>query len=189
MTTIKAEVRTVQGKGASRRLRFQNKIPAVIYGSGKDPISLNLTHNEFWHAIEDEGIFSKTITLSIDGAEEPVIIKDMQRHPFKQLIMHVDFQRVSEDVAIKMTVPLNFTGQEDSPAAKAGGRLSVHVRNVNIECLSKDIPESLSADTSEMQEGEMIHLSNIQLPEGVVITTLKYGAKFNAPVAAFVKGK
>jgi len=189
MHKVSAEIRTGKGKGASRRLRLENKIPGIVYGTEKDPISIVLQHNQFSKSMERESFFSQVITLSIAGDEEQVVLKDLQRHPYKTTVMHVDFQRVTEDQMLKTLVPLRFIGQEASPGVKSGGVISHHLNTVEIECLPKNIPEALEVDVSRMEVEELLHLSNIELPKGVNVTALKYGSRFDAPVAAIYKGK
>jgi len=189
MNQVLAEIRTNKGKGASRRLRLENKIPAIVYGGEKDPVSLSLKHNEFTKSIENASFFSQLITLSIEGKEECVVLKDIHRHPYKAVVIHVDFQRVSDDVALKIMVPLIFVGEDDAPGIQDGGLISRHLTTIEVECLPKDIPEVLEIDVSAMGLEELLHLSNIHLPEGVALVALKYGAKFDAPVAALYKSK
>jgi large subunit ribosomal protein L25 len=160
------------GKGASRRLRHSGKIPAVVYGAGQDPVSLTLDHNEILHAQEHEAFYASIVSLIVGGKKEDVLLKDMQRHPFKPKVTHVDFLRVKAGVAITVNVPLHFIGEEDAPGMKDGGLLSKQVTEVEISVLPKNLPESLSVDISALELDQSLHLSALVVPEGVTILAL-----------------
>lgn len=173
---IEAVVRHDMGKGASRRLRRDEKVPGVIYGGGKEPVSLTFEHNKTAKALENEAFYSHILTLKVDGAPERVILKDVQRHPYKARILHIDFQRIRADEKLHMHVPLHFRGGEIAPGAKdAGGLVSHIMSDVEVSCLPDDLPEFLEIDISDMQLNQIKHLSEIPLPKGVEIVSLLHG--------------
>lgn len=162
-----------QGKGASRRLRKQNLVPAIIYGGNEEPTAIAVKYNEFIKALENEAFFSHILTINVDGDEHQAVIKDLQRHPAKGVPLHADFMRIVKGQKIHMNVPVHFEGKEDAPGTKEGGILSTLVTDVEIICLPSRLPESLVVDVSKMQIGDTYHLSDIVLPEGVVIYELE----------------
>lgn len=179
-----AQKRDVQGKGASRRLRHEGLMPAVLYGGEGEPVSLTMVHKDVYHASENEWFYSSLLTLDVDGAEERVLLRDMQRHPYKQIIMHVDFQRVVAGQAITTSVPLNFINEEKSPAGKSADILLTRELNeVAIECLPKDLPENIEVDLGEMDLDDSIHLSDLTMPEGVTLTDLAQGLDLTVAIA------
>ena len=181
---LHAEPRDVVGKGASRRLRRQGWVPAVMYGGGKAPESLSLQHRELLKQLENEAFYSHILNVKLGSRTERVVLKDMQRHPFKPSIMHVDLQRVSADEKIRMQVPLHFINEETSPGVKQqGGAVSHLMMDVEISCLPKDLPEYLEVDLINMGLGESLHLSDIKLPDGVEIPQLAQGPEQDLPVA------
>ncbi len=173
---VNAELRTDQGKAASRRLRRTGKVPAVVYG-GKDPAQqLALSHHEMAKHLETEAFYSHILTLKLDGKEQQAVLKDIQRHPAQPILMHFDFQRVFADVAIRMDVPLHFIGGEKCPGVKADGGIVEHVlAHLEVECLPKDLPEFIEVDLSNMKLNETVHLSQLKLPAGVVLIELRHG--------------
>ncbi len=173
---LTAEPRTGQGKGASRRLRRDGKVPAVMYGAGKPPVMLALSHNAMLRHLEDEKFHTSILTVKVDGAADQAILRDYQMHPFKPLVMHVDLQRISATEKIHMRVPLHFTGEDVCPGVKQQGGLIGHLMTeIDVTCLPKDLPEFLTADLSGLHIGESLHLSDIKLPDGVQITSLAHG--------------
>ena len=172
---ITAELRKDVGKGASRRLRRDGKVPAVIYGGDRDPVALTLDQDELLHSAENEAFFASVLEIRVGKkTKQQAVIRDMHRHPFKPLIMHVDFMRVSAKEAIRMSVPLHFIGEEESPAGRASGVVIQHqMTDVEISALPKNLPEFIAVDLSKMDAGEAVMLSDIQLPEGVTITALE----------------
>jgi large subunit ribosomal protein L25 len=181
--SIKATVRTDEGKGASRRLRHAAQIPAIIYGGHAEPKSIQLQHEKTWVASQNEWFYSSILSLDVDGAIEKVLLRDMQRHPYRQQIMHLDFQRVSENEAIRVAVPLHFINVENSPAGKASDVVVTHELNeVNISCLPKDLPEFLELDLGALEVGDTIHLSQVKLPAGVEVPELKLGTDHDVAV-------
>ena len=173
ITSITAEMRKDVGKGASRRLRHEGKVPAVIYGGHRDPANLSIGQNELIHLADNESFYSSVLEVKVGkDLTQQVVVRDMHRHPFKPIIMHIDFMRVSAKETIKMSVPIHFVGEDDSPAGKASGVVIQHqVTDVEIEALPKDLPEFLTVDLSELDAGDSVDLSAVQLPEGVVLTT------------------
>ena len=162
-----------QGKGASRRLRKQNLVPAIIYGGGEEPTAISIKINELVKSLEYEAFFSQILTITTDkGDEQQVVIKDLQRHPAKGFPMHADFQRIVKGQKINMNVPVHYAGREEAPGTKAGGILSTLVSDVEIVCLPSQLPEYLEVDVSGMEIGDLFRLSDIKLPEGVIIFDL-----------------
>ncbi len=173
---INAVMRTDLGKGASRRLRHQEKIPAIIYGSG-DPSSLTIDLREIRPHIDNEAFYASIVDVNIEGnaATEKVIVRDVQRHPYKVDIMHIDFQRIDANKVMHMHVQLHFTGEENAPGVKEGGLVNHVVNEVEVTCLPKDIPEFIGVDISALNMGESIHLTEMKMPEGVELTALSHG--------------
>ncbi|RUO32139.1 50S ribosomal protein L25 [Aliidiomarina sedimenti] len=168
-----AEIRTDMGKGASRRLRREGKVPAVLYGAGKEAVALTLEHDKVNNAADHEGFYSHILTLTIDGKKVEAIVKDMQRHPFKLKILHLDFQRVDAKQELHTNVPLHFLNEED--AQKAGGVIVHHLNEVEITVLPKDLPEYIEIDLAGMNVGDNIHLTDLKLPKGVTLVELTKG--------------
>lgn len=181
---INAQTRTDVGKGASRRLRHAGKVPAVMYGAGQDATSITLEHNEILHHLEHEAFYSHILSVKVDGNAQKAVLKDVQRHPSKPKIMHVDFQRVSDTDKIHMHVPLHFVGESKSPGVKAGGLVSHLMSSVDIVCMAKDLPEFIEVDVSSVEANGSIHLSEITLPSGVEIPSLAQGAAYDLPVVS-----
>ncbi len=170
-----AEFREDEGKGASRRLRHKGKVPAIIYGAGRPPRSLTFDQNKVLKRLENESFYSSILNIKVGEKSQPAILKDLQRHPAKHIIIHMDFQRIVEDEEIKMNIPLHFLGEELSPGVKEGGSVSKLINDVEISCLPKNLPEYLEVDVSKLELDEMLHLSDIKLPEGVEIIGLVAG--------------
>ena len=174
--TLDAESRSDLGKGASRRLRRTGRVPAIIYGAGAEPESISLEHNKIMHDLENEAFYSHVLTLNVSGEAQKVILRDLQRHPAKPIIMHIDFLRVRDDQEIHIHVPLHFTGEEACVGVKTeGGQISHQMIEVEVTCLPKDIPEFIEIDVSELHIGDSIHLSEIKLPQGIALTALSHG--------------
>jgi len=171
---INAELREDVGKGASRRLRHQGKIPAVLYGGDKEPATLAIEHDPLRHAAETESFFSSILEIKIeDGRTQKVVVRDVQHHPFRPRIMHLDFLRVSDKQILRMSVPIHFTGEDESEAGKTSGVVIQHlVTEVEIEALPGNLPSFLNVDLSELELGDIVTLSEVQLPEGVEIPAL-----------------
>ena len=182
---ITATGRSDEGKGASRRLRHAAQIPAIVYGGHADPKSIQLEHEKTWQASQNEWFYSSILSLELDGTVEKVLLRDMQRHPYRQQIMHLDFQRISENEAIRVAVPLHFLNEDTSPAGKATDVAVTHdLTEVVVSCLPRDLPEYLEIDLGELKVGDTVHLSQIKLPEGVEVPELKLGPDHDVAVAA-----
>jgi large subunit ribosomal protein L25 len=180
---IKATNRKDEGKGASRRLRHAAKVPAIVYGGHADPVSIQLEHNDVYLASQHEWFYSAILDLNLEGSSQKVLLRDLQRHPFRPQIMHIDFQRVSENEAIRVSVPLHFLNQDTSPAGKTSGVVVMHELNeVEISCLPKDLPEFIEVDLAALKEGDVLHLSDLVLPSGVEIPELKLGKEHDVAV-------
>ncbi|BCB07282.1 50S ribosomal protein L25 [Vreelandella venusta] len=188
---LKASVRNDLGKGASRRLRRANQqVPAVIYGGEKGAQSISVEKTAFYKAIEDESFFSSVIKLVIDGAEEQVVVRDLQRHPFKPLLTHADFLRVDATHEITINVPLHVVGEEKCVGIKdQGGELHVLANEVAISCLPKDLPDFLEVDISAIELGTTLHLSDLNLPAGVTSVDLAHGEDHDNAVLSITKVK
>jgi len=185
---LDAEVRTDAGKGASRRLRHANKIPAVMYGGGEDPIALTLEHNKMAHALENEAFYSHILTINIDGKGVKAVLRDLQRHPAKVMILHADFQRINENEKLHMNVPLHFINEDIAPGVKEEGGLIQHnVTDVEISCLPKDLPEYIEVDVAELTMGHSVHLSDLKLAEGIELVQLMHGESHDLPVVSIHK--
>jgi len=187
---ISAASRKDEGKGASRRLRHAGLIPAVVYGGEAAPESIQLEHEKTWLASQNEWFYSSILNLDIDGKVQKALLRDIQRHPFKQIIMHIDFQRVDENKALRTAVPLHFLNEDKSPAGKSAEVVVTHELNeVVVECLPKDLPEFLEVDLSALAVGQIIHLSDLVLPAGVSIPELKLGKEHDLAVVIAKHGK
>lgn len=180
---IKVDKRNDEGKGASRRLRRAGFVPAIVYGGELNPVSIQIQHKDVWHASQNEWFYSSILDLTLGGEVQKVLLRDMQRHPFKQLVLHLDFQRVNENEALRVRVPLHFLGQEGSLAGKTSGVVIMHeLTEVEISCLPKDLPENIEIDLSDLKPGDTIHLSELKLPTGVEIPELRFGKEHDHAV-------
>jgi large subunit ribosomal protein L25 len=163
--------RSLQGTGASRRLRVAGKVPGIVYGAG-EPKMIELDHNALFFALKKEAFHSSLLDMELAGKEEKVLLRDFQMHPWKQLVMHVDFQRVDDTTRINKKVPLHFAGEENSPAVKTDKCLVNHVMaEVEINCLAAQLPEFLEVDLSELVKGQSLHVNDLKLPKGVKVVT------------------
>ncbi len=172
---VNAEVRADMGKGASRRLRRTGKVPAILYGGKDQPQQLALNHHEMARHLETEAFYSHILTVQMGDKAQKAVVKDIQRHPSLPVLMHFDFQRVFDDVAIRMHVPLHFKGAEVAPGVKTdGGIVEHHMNEVEVECLPKDLPEFFEVDLSHLKLNEAVHLSSIKLPAGVTLIDLRH---------------
>jgi len=185
---LEATVRNDIGKGASRRLRHANKVPAVIYGAGEKPVSLTLDQNKVLHALSHEAFYSHILTLKIENKGEKVVLKDVQRDPSNPRIHHMDFMRVKADQKLHMHIPLHFIGDDKAPGLNEGGVVSHVMADVEVSCLPADLPEFLVVDTSNMQLDDALHLTDIKLPKGVELVALSHGVEgHDLPVATLHK--
>jgi large subunit ribosomal protein L25 len=177
-----AEFRETQGKGASRRLRHEGKVPAILYGGHSEARALTLSHQKLLIMLDNERFYSTILSLKVGDQTQAAILKDVQRHPYKNAIVHIDFQRVEDNQKIRINVPLHFVGAAVSPGVKSQGGMVSHMRNdVEVSCLPKDLPEFIEVDLSGLSINESIHLSQLKLPAGVELLAL---AKEDAAVVA-----
>ena len=172
--TVNAEVREVRGKGASRRLRKEEKVPSIVYGGSKAPLMISLNIHEITHLLENEDTFTSVLDLVVDKSKESVVIKDLQRLPGKNSITHVDFLRIDEKHALTTTTPHHILGIEDNEALRIGNMLNQFVVSIEISCLPKDLPHGIDVDISGLELGDHLTLTDLVLPEGVVITSLQH---------------
>ena len=188
---INARSREDTGKGASRRLRHQSgEVPAIIYGGNKHAEKISILHKDITKALENEAVYSSIISLSIDGKAEDTIIKDIQRHPAKQVILHLDFLRVSKTTKLQTRVPLNFLNEDICIGVKMSGGLIAHtMTDIEVSCLPKDVPESIDVDMEQIDIGQIVHLSDIKMPSGVESVSLSQGAEYDLTVATVNKQK
>jgi large subunit ribosomal protein L25 len=173
---LTAEVRTGKGRGASRRLRQQGKVPAILYGTDKDPMPLTLLHKELAKNLENESFYSHLLTIHIGEGAQQAVLKDLQRHPFRPVILHVDLMRVSETQEIEMRVPLRFINEESCYGVKIeGGVVSHHVVEVEVRCLPKDLPRFIEVNVNPMKVGDILHLTDLSCPKNVELISLQGG--------------
>ena len=182
---LKAEPRNEVGKGASRRLRRSGRIPGIVYGANKEPQSISLSHDEVLHQLEREAFYSSVLTINVSAESEQVVVKDLQRHPYKPDILHIDFQRIDEKQKITMRVPIHYINEYQCVGVRTGGGIVNRIMTeLEISCLPKDLPEYFDVDLTEVNVGESVHLSDITLPEGVDIYALQHGGDASSPVVS-----
>lgn len=180
---LEAELREDEGKGASRRLRLQGKVPAVLYGGDRKPRSISLGFNELMNNARHESFFSQVLTITVGDLKQSAIVKDVQMHPAKPRIMHMDFQRVMADVEIRMSIPLHFINEDEAPGVKLSGGVVAHLMNeVEISCLPGDLPEYIEVECGKLELDDMLHLSDIVVPKGVELTELAQGPEHDQPI-------
>jgi large subunit ribosomal protein L25 len=164
--------RAKQGTGASRRLRITGRTPGIVYGGTAEPQLVELDHNALWHALKKEAFHSSILEMELGGKSSKVLLRDVQMHPFKPLVLHIDFQRVDANTKLHMKVPFHFSGDENSPAVKTDGCIANHVlTEIEVLCLPADLPEFIAVDLSGLKKGASLHLSDIKLPKGVTAVT------------------
>ena len=186
---VNAEARTDTGKGASRRLRRNGNIPGIVYGAGKDPEMITMAHNEMEQHLDHEAFYSHILTLKVGKEEQKVVLKDVQRHPAKPFIEHVDFLRVSDDHDIQMVIPLHFTNAATGPGVKRGGTATYYMTGVEVKCRPANLPEFIEIDMGEMDVTDSIHLADLQAPEGVEFPALAKGPQHNYAIVAVLGGR
>jgi large subunit ribosomal protein L25 len=186
---LNASVRTDLGKGASRRLRHANKVPAVLYGSDKEAVSLTLEHKDVIKAQENEGFYSHILTINVDGEKVEALLKDMQRHPFKPSVMHLDFQRIDANHKVHTSVPVHFINEDTAPAVKAGATIAHHANEIEITCLPANLPEFIEVDVAGIELGHTLHLSDVILPSGVSSVELAKGESHDVAIVTMDKPK
>lgn len=189
--TLQAQARGVAGKGASRRLRrLEGNLPAIVYGEGKDSQSISVEHKELVKRLENEAFYSSIIALNIDGKTESVVLKDLQRHPARKIILHADFMRISKDRAIRVNVPLHLLNGATSKGVKLGGGIIAHtLTQLEVSCLPADLPEAIEVDLADVDVGETLHISDLKLPAGVESVALGHGPDYDLPVVTINKPK
>ena len=181
---LNAELRDDMGKGASRRLRHAGNLPAVVYGAGKDPVSVTLLQKDVQYVLPNEAFYSQVLSLNVGGKKEDVLLRDLQHHPYKLDILHMDFIRVDAKKVVHVHVPLHFIGEEVAPGVKTeGGAINHVIMEVEVECLPKSIPTFIDVDLSEMHLNDIVHLSDLKLPKGVEVLALKHGEDHDTAVA------
>jgi len=187
---LDASVRTDLGKGASRRLRHQDKVPAVLYGGEDAPISLTLEHNKVLQAQQFEAFYSHVLKINIEGKKVDVLVKDMQRHPFKPRVLHIDFQRVIAGQEVTVNVPLHFMNEDSAPAVKMdGGHAERLMTELEITCLPKNLPEYIEVDLMNVELGQTLHISDLKLPKNVESVELSKGEEHDLAVVAIKAAK
>jgi large subunit ribosomal protein L25 len=188
--TLDAQIRKDEGKGASRRLRHQSLVPAIVYGSTKEPQSIAIQSKELLKHLENEAFYSHIISLNIAGKSEDVILKDLQRHPAKPQILHADFLRVSKNQKLTTKVPLHFINETTAKGVKVQGGVVAHsMSDLEISCLPANLPEYIEVDLINVELGQIVHISDIKLPKGVESVALSHGADHDLPVASINKPK
>jgi len=185
---LQAEIREDLGKGASRRLRrLANLVPAIIYGGNRDPQPLTLVRKDLEKALENEAFYSHVLTIRVGSEEQKAILKDLQRHPAKESVMHADFLRVDDKTMVKVHVPIHFVNEDKCHGVKVQGGLIQHqATDVEVQCLPADIPEFIEVDMLEVHTGQIIHLSDIALPKGVTSVALALGEDHDLAVASVI---
>ena len=169
---VVAFARAKQGTGASRRLRNSGRTPAIIYGGSAEPQLVEVDHNTLWYALKKEAFHSSVLDMDLEGAKSQVLLRNVQYHPFKQLVLHVDFQRVDSNTVLTMKVPVHFSGAEESPAVKIDKcMVTPIVTEIEVSCLPKDLPEFITVDLSKLEKGHVIHVNEVTLPAGVKLAT------------------
>jgi len=180
-----AEFRDDTGKGASRRLRREGKVPAILYGGGRPPRNLAFDHNRVLQQLENESFYSSVLSVKVGDKEQAVILKDLQRHPARRQILHMDLQRILEDEEIRMNVPIHFLNEDTAPGVKlGGGKVSHLMTDVEVVCLPRYLPEYLAIDVGDLGLDEMRYISDIPLPEGVTIPALAQGEGADQPIVS-----
>jgi len=180
---LNATLRTNTGKGATRRLRHLDKLPAIIYGKDTKPIQITVASKDVRKVLTNELFYSQIVTLNVDGNNLPTIVKEIQRHPAKEYAMHLDFLKVDDKHEVTTKVPLHFLNQDTCIGVKVGGAISHNVVEVEIRCLPKNLPEFIAVDMSNVDIGESVHYSDLTLPDGVKVTQLIHGEEHDLPVA------
>jgi len=187
---VNVALREDLGKGASRRLRrLEDKIPAIVYGAGKKPQPLSIDHKDVIKHLEDEAFYSHILTLKAGKTKQKVILKDLQRHPFKPRVTHMDFMRVSDNEKLQTSVPLHFMNEEECPGVKEGGVVNHSYTTVEVSCLPKNLPEYIEVNMAEAEMDSILHLSDIKLPKGVEIVELMHGEDHDQAIVTIHKAR
>jgi large subunit ribosomal protein L25 len=179
---VSAKTRQLQGKGASRRLRSAGTVPGILYGASEPAQSIEIEHKALWFQLKSEVFHASILTMDLDGSKQQVLLRDVQMHPWRQQIVHVDFQRVAQDQEVTMKVPLHFVNAEQAQAVKFGGAIVTHIKNeIEVACLPRALPEFIEVDLSQITVGHSVHMSDLTLPEGVRLPGLARG---DSPIAS-----
>ncbi len=182
---VEAEAYTSKGTSAARRMRRTGRVPGIIYGGGKEPQSFSVDHDQFMHKLEHEAFYSHILTVKIGNDNQQVVLRDLQRHPAKPKLVHIDFQRVSASEKIHVQVPLHFIGEAAAPGVRIGGGLISHLMSsVDVRCLPKDLPEFIEVDLSNLELNQSVHLSDLKLSANVELVELSHGTDHDLPVAS-----
>lgn len=182
---VNAEHRELIGKSASRRLRLADRVPGIIYGGDEAPMPITIEHKEIWHSLQNKAFYSHILSIVIKGKKHKALIKDLQRHPYKPRIVHVDFQRVSGKETLQRHVSLRFLNEETAPGVKLhGGIVAHHLRDVEVKCSVQSLPEYIDVDLGKLELDQALHLSDLVLPKGVEIVALSHGEEHDLPVVA-----
>jgi len=182
---LNAETRDDMGKGASRRLRHANKLPAIVYGAGKDPQNLTLEQKEVQYHLQNEAFYTQVLELNVGGKKQDVLLRDLQHHPYRLDVLHMDLQRVEAKKEVHVNVPLHFINEDVAPGVKTeGGAINHVVTEVVIACLPKDIPEFIEVDLGEMHMGDIFHLTDLKMPAGVEVLALRQGEEHDSAIAS-----
>jgi large subunit ribosomal protein L25 len=169
---VVAFARAKQGTGASRRLRNSGRTPGIIYGGAAEPQLVEVDHNTLWYALKKEAFHASVLEMDLDGSKSQVLLRNVQYHPFKQLVLHIDFQRVDANTVLTMKVPVHYSGAEESPAVKIDKcMVTPVVTEIEVRCMPKDLPEFISVDLSKLEKGSTIHLNDVALPKGVTLVS------------------
>lgn len=185
---LDADIREDLGKGASRRLRHANKVPAIIYGANEPAVSLTLNHDKVITALKNEAFYSHILTLKLGSKQEKVVLKAIQRNPAKPRILHMDFMRIRADQKLTMRIPLHFLGEDDAPGVKEGGMISHNMTDLEVSCLPANLPEYIEIDVSQLTMDQTIHLTDIKLPKGVDLVAFAHGIEdHDLPVVSIHK--
>jgi len=186
--TLDASLRTDEGKGASRRLRRTGKVPAIVYGGEGQPVSISLAENQLVRHLQEEQFYSSIINLDLDGSVEKVLLRDLQRHPARPVVLHADLQRVNADEKLKVVVQLHFVNEEACAGVKQdGGKVTKAMMDLEISCLPADIPEFVEVDLLDLKMGDSVHISSLKLPEGVESVQLAHGEDHDLAIATVTK--
>jgi large subunit ribosomal protein L25 len=186
--SLDAELRSGKGKGASRRLRHDSKVPAIIYGGDIAAENITLDHNQVTHRLSNEAFYSHILTLNVAGKPQEVVLRDVQRHPARPVILHMDFQRISKDRVVHIHVPLHFINEDKCEGIKTGGGIASKVlTEVEVTCLPQNLPEYIEVDLLTLQVGQSVHLSELTLPEGVQLVALSHGGEHDTAVVSVHK--
>ena len=182
---LNAEMRDDMGKGASRRLRHANKLPAIVYGAGKDPENLILEQKEVQYHLQNEAFYTQVLELNVGGKKQDVLLRDLQHHPYRLDVLHMDLQRVEAKKEVHVNVPLHFINEDVAPGVKTeGGAISHVVTEVVLACLPKNIPEFIDVDLGELHMGDIVHLSDLKMPAGVEVLALRQGEEHDSAIAS-----